>query len=104
MYMRLAFAVATEVDPDILVVDEILAVGDAAFQQKCFDRLKSFRKSGKTILLVTHSMAQVLEYCDRAILLDQGRILCDGHPGKVVDLYNTTTLGQQRELIDAGVR
>lgn len=99
MYMRLAFAVATEVDPDILVVDEILTVGDAAFQQKCFDRLEAFRES-KTILLVTHDMAQVVQYCDRAILLDQGRIVADGDPQDVTQLYLSTTGVETPELID----
>jgi homopolymeric O-antigen transport system ATP-binding protein len=87
MYMRLAFAVATEVDPDILVIDEILAVGDIGFQQKCFERLKHFRQSGKTILFVSHSMDQVLKQCDRAILLDRGRMLFEGDPQRAVQMY-----------------
>jgi ABC-type polysaccharide/polyol phosphate transport system ATPase subunit len=87
MYMRLAFAVATEVDPDILVIDEILAVGDLGFQRKCFERLKHFRESGKTILFVTHSMDQVLHQCDRAILLDRGRMLFHGDPREAVEIY-----------------
>jgi len=87
MYMRLAFAVATEVNPDILVVDEILAVGDEPFQRKCFERIERFRRSGKTILFVTHSMEQVVEHCDRAIYLDTGKVVADGRPEKVVDLY-----------------
>src|SRR6185437_16949143 len=78
MYTRLAFAVATEVDPNILIMDEILAVGDTAFQAKCFDRIRRFRQRGKTILLVTHSMAQIVEHCDRAILLDRGNMVYDG--------------------------
>jgi len=101
MYMRLAFAVATEVDPDILVVDEILAVGDAAFQQKCFERLKRFRESGKTILFVTHSMQQIIEYCDRAILLDNGSIVADGEPTEVVDLFYVRSGLPARELVEA---
>ncbi len=92
MHTRLAFAVATEVDPDILILDEILAVGDAAFQQKCFARINSFRCAGKTILFVSHSMAQVTEYCDRAILLDKGSIIADGDPPEVVSFYNRLTL------------
>src|SRR5438270_3692288 len=87
MYMRLAFAVATEVDPDILEVVEILAVGDEAFKQKCFERLEKFRKAGKTILFVTHSLGQVVDYCDRAIYLDKGILIADGKPERVVDLY-----------------
>jgi lipopolysaccharide transport system ATP-binding protein len=87
MYMRLAFAVATEVNPDILVVDEILAVGDEPFQRKCFERIERFRTAGKTILFVTHSMEQVVEHCDRAIYLDAGKVVADGKPERVVDLY-----------------
>src|SRR5947209_14605973 len=87
MYMRLAFAVATEVDPDILVIDEILAVGDMMFQQKCFERLRRFRESGKTILFVTHSMSDVQEHCDRAILLDKGQLVADGPPQEIVQRY-----------------
>jgi lipopolysaccharide transport system ATP-binding protein len=88
MYIRLAFAVATEVNPDILVIDEALAVGDAPFQRKCLDRLQRFRDLGKTILFVTHGMQDILDYCDRAILLDHGRLVYDGSPQETVDLYN----------------
>lgn len=87
MYMRLAFSVATEVDPDILIIDEILAVGDMSFQQKCFERLKQFRRAGKTIVFVTHVMSQIAENCDRAILLEKGRMVIEGVPEQVVDLY-----------------
>ncbi len=87
MYMRLAFSVATEVDPQILIIDEILAVGDSSFQGKCLERLRNFRRAGKTILLVTHSMAQVVEQCDRAILLDHGRVIFDGRPEEAVEIY-----------------
>lgn len=87
MYTRLAFAVATEVDPAILIMDEILAVGDTAFQEKCFHRIRRFREAGKTILLVTHSMSQVVEYCDRAILLNRGNVVFDGVPEEAVELY-----------------
>lgn len=90
MHMRLAFAVATEVDPQILIIDEILGVGDATFQQKCFARIQAFRDAGKTILFVSHDMGQVLEKCDRVILLDQGRILADGEPAAVVGAYKAT--------------
>jgi len=89
MYMRLAFAVAIEVDPQILVVDEILAVGDMGFQQKCFERIRRFRESGKTILLVTHSMDQVQEHCDRAILIDHGCLIVDGRPDEAIAMYKT---------------
>jgi ABC-type polysaccharide/polyol phosphate transport system ATPase subunit len=87
MYTRLAFAVATEVNPNILIMDEILAVGDTAFQAKCFHRIQRFREAGKTILLVTHSMSQVVEYCDRAILLNRGSVVFDGVPEQAVEIY-----------------
>ncbi len=101
MYMRLAFSVATEVDPEILILDEILAVGDIAFQQKCFDRLRKFREAGKTILLVTHSLDQVVELCDRAILMDNGHLLADGKPDEVVELFHSTALPNAHELVEA---
>ncbi len=89
MYARLAFAVATEVDPDILLLDEILAVGDAPFKQKCFDRIESFRKRGKTMVFVTHDMQQVRNSCDRAIFLDQGKIMADAEPDVAIHAYMT---------------
>ena len=89
MYMRLAFAVAIEVDPQILVLDEILAVGDMGFQQKCFERIRRFRESGKTILLVTHNMDNVEEHCERAILIDHGRIIVDGSADEAIAMYKT---------------
>ncbi len=87
MYMRLAFSVATEVDPQILLVDEILAVGDTGFQEKCFDRLRNFRNAGKTIILVSHSMSDVEEHCQRVLVIDQGSILADGPPGESIPAY-----------------
>ena len=98
MQTRLAFAVATEVDPNILVVDEILAVGDASFQQKCFARIDKFREAGKTILFVTHNMHQVTEHCDRAILLEKGSIIADGEPAEVVRFYGSLTLPEMTTL------
>jgi len=89
MQTRLAFAVATEVDPEILVVDEILAVGDEGFQQKCFGRINKFRSSGKTILFVSHNMDQVTGHCDRVVLLERGIIIADGHPDEVVSFYKS---------------
>ena len=88
MYMRLAFSVATEVDPDILVIDEILAVGDLSFQAKCFERLKRFRETGKTILVVSHSVEQIIGLCDRALMLDKGQLIFDGEPRGAVELYS----------------
>lgn len=89
MYMRLAFAVATEVDPQILVIDEILSVGDTGFQDKCFDRIRNFRQAGKTILMVSHTMEQVSRHCDRVILLDKGCIMADGLPDDVIEVYKS---------------
>jgi ABC-type polysaccharide/polyol phosphate transport system ATPase subunit len=87
MYMRLAFAVATEINPDILVVDEILAVGDFAFQEKCVNRLRAFRAAGKTIILVSHSLSQIEEQCDRVILLEKGKMTIDGSPSEAIKAY-----------------
>ncbi|HMF78238.1 MAG TPA: ABC transporter ATP-binding protein [Bryobacteraceae bacterium] len=102
MYMRLAFAVATEIDPEILVVDEILAVGDFAFQQKCFNRLRRFRESGKTILMVTHTMGPVIEYCNRAILIEKGRVVADGPPVEVVERYTgSSAVANEPVLVEA---
>lgn len=88
MYMRLAFSVATEVNPQILLVDEILAVGDIGFQEKCFDRISKFRELGKTIVMVTHQMANVHRICERAILIDHGSILVDGTPDEAISLFH----------------
>jgi ABC-type polysaccharide/polyol phosphate transport system ATPase subunit len=101
MYMRLAFSVATEVDPDVLVVDEILAVGDMPFQAKCFERLENFRRAGKTILFVSHSATQVLKYCDRAILLEQGKLVMDDTPAKVIEVYSPGALASMERPVEA---
>lgn len=87
MYVRLAFAVAINVDPDILVVDEALAVGDEAFQRKCYARIHALRERGTTVLFVSHSSSAVVELCDRAILLDQGEKLAEGQPKQLVSWY-----------------
>jgi len=102
MYMRLAFAVATEIDPDILVVDEILAVGDFAFQEKCVQRLRSFRAAGKTIILVSHSLTQIEEQCDRVILLEKGKLTIDGSPAEAIKTYlgGTATI-EEPVLVDS---
>ncbi len=76
MYVRLAFAIAISIDPDILIIDEALSVGDAAFQRKCFNRIETLKKSGTTILFVSHSETTVVELCDRAILLNAGEKIC----------------------------
>ncbi len=87
MVMRLAFSVAINIDPDILIVDEVLAVGDQVFQAKCFDRINHFRQSGKTLLCVSHSAGMVRELCDRAIWLDRGELIMSGQIQKVLDAY-----------------
>src|SRR5450755_188296 len=101
MYMRLAFSVATEVDPEILVIDEILAVGDAPFQAKCFDRLKKFRAAGKTILFVTHSVQHVLSTCDRAIYLKAGEVMVNGTPVEALEAYAPGSVEAASALADA---
>ncbi len=78
MYVRLAFAVAVHVDPEILLIDEVLAVGDEPFQRKCMERIKTFQRDGRTILFVTHGLDQVRSLCDRVIMLDHGRVVVDG--------------------------
>jgi lipopolysaccharide transport system ATP-binding protein len=89
MYVRLAFAAAINVDPDILVVDEALAVGDEAFQRKCYARLEDIKAKGCTILFVTHAMQTVVQLCDRAMLIDGGELILDGAPREVVRKYQT---------------
>lgn len=88
MYVRLAFAVAINVTPDILIVDEALSVGDEAFQRKCFARINRIRDNGATVLFVSHSANTVVELCDRAILLDHGELLAEGTPKYVVSRYH----------------
>lgn len=87
MYARLAFSTAVQVDPDILIIDEALYSGDLAFQQKCFDTIIAFKKSGKAILLVTHSMEPIKSQCDRAMWLDKGVVRSIGNPEKIIEDY-----------------
>jgi lipopolysaccharide transport system ATP-binding protein len=96
MFVRLAFAVAACVDPDVLLVDEALAVGDVQFQSKCFRRFEHLIGQGKTILFVTHSTEQVVRHCSRAILIDAGRVIDDGLPRPVVNNYLDRMLGVSR--------
>ncbi|MEZ5854302.1 MAG: ABC transporter ATP-binding protein [Hyphomicrobiaceae bacterium] len=98
MHARLAFALATAIRPDILIVDEVLSVGDSYFQHKSFDRIRRFRREGTSILLVTHSMPSILAICDRAVLLDQGRVMKDGPPDEIVDFYNAMMADRGNEL------
>ena len=87
MYLRLAFSVAINVDADILLIDEILAVGDQHFQEKCYQRLEELKQEGKTIVIVTHALNVVKEFCDRAIWISEGKIKMDDDPKKVVTEY-----------------
>ncbi len=88
MYMRLAFAVAAHLDPEILVIDEVLAVGDIAFQKKCLKKMNSVAKEGRTILFVSHNMAAISSLCNRGLLLENGRVACEGAIGDVVNKYS----------------
>jgi lipopolysaccharide transport system ATP-binding protein len=101
MMMRLAFAVQTAIDPSILIVDEALSVGDARFQKKCFDRFRSFREAGKTILLVSHSADAITSMCDRAILLENGRVVADAEPFYVTKFYHRMLFGVPSDNAEA---
>lgn len=106
MYVRLAFAVAISIDPDILVVDEALSVGDEVFQRKCFSRIEELKRGGATILFVSHSAGAILQLCDRAILLDRGERLLTGAPKLVVGMYQRLAYApdHQRDLILEEIR
>jgi ABC-type polysaccharide/polyol phosphate transport system ATPase subunit len=95
MYVRLGFAIVAHLDPDILLLDEVLAVGDAAFQEKCLDRITELRKDGRTIVFISHDLAAVYRLCDRALLLNHGCILADGSPRQVIDQYQQMTFADQ---------
>ncbi|MGZ4807411.1 MAG: ABC transporter ATP-binding protein [Ilumatobacteraceae bacterium] len=95
MYIRLAFAVAINVDPRLLIIDEILAVGDVSFQQRCLEKFVDFRNEGRTIILVTHAMNTVKDMCDRAIWLTHGNITGEGDPADLVDAYTDSMLGHR---------
>lgn len=97
MYLRLAFAVAAHLEPEILLVDEVLAVGDAEFQKKCLGRMEEIGESGRTVLFVSHSVSSVLRLCDRVILLDSGRVIADGPAPAVVKTYLDSGLGSAAE-------
>lgn len=105
MYVRLAFSVAVSVDPDILIVDEALAVGDEGFQRKCLARIEAMRDAGATILFVSHAMGMITQLCDRAILMDRGEVLIDGEPKEVASNYYRLTHapGSDRERIRAEI-
>jgi ABC-type polysaccharide/polyol phosphate transport system ATPase subunit len=94
MHVRLAFAVMVQAEADILLIDEVLAVGDAAFQQKCYDEFERMQHAGRTILFVTHSMSLVERFCDRALLLERGKLHSLGDPAEVATLYNELNFGR----------
>jgi ABC-type polysaccharide/polyol phosphate transport system ATPase subunit len=101
MYMRLGFAVAIHVDPDVLLVDEVLAVGDEGFTHKCLDKFAEFKRRGKTILLVTHSLGLVERFCDEALWLDSGRLKAMGDPRRIVGAYITDVEASEEAEIAA---
>ncbi|MEX1127605.1 MAG: ABC transporter ATP-binding protein [Vicinamibacterales bacterium] len=102
MYMRLGFAVAIHVDPDVLLVDEVLAVGDEGFTHKCLDKFSEFKRRGKTILLVTHSLGLVEKFCDEALWMDAGRMKVQGDPKRVVGAYVTDVERSEEQQLAAG--
>ena len=99
MYVRLAFAVAAHLEPEILIMDEVLAVGDMAFQQKCLDKMNEIRRQGRTIFFVSHNLPAITRLCRRAVLLEQGRLVADGQPQEVVNRYLSTSWGAGAERV-----
>jgi len=100
MFVRLGFAIAAHLDPDILLLDEVLAVGDAAFQAKCLERIAELRKDGRTMVFISHDLAAVYRLCDRALLLSHGCILSDGPPRQVIDEYQQMTFAGKDASVD----
>lgn len=98
MFVRLAFAVAINIEPEILIVDEALSVGDIFFQSKCYSKFEEFKKNGKTILIVTHDLGSVVKYCDKAILIDNGKFLKEDKPKEIVDLYKKIIVNEKKYL------
>lgn len=97
MFVRLAFAVAINIDPEILIVDEALSVGDVFFQVKCYHKFEEFKKMGKTILFVSHDLGSISKYCDRVVLLNKGHKVAEGRPKKIVDMYKQILVNQDAE-------
>ncbi|MBR0093015.1 MAG: ABC transporter ATP-binding protein [Lachnospiraceae bacterium] len=102
MFVRLAFAVAINIDPEILIVDEALSVGDVFFQAKCYHKFEEFRKAGKTILFVSHDLSSIMRYCDRVIVLHEGKLKGDGEPKEMIDLYKQILVGLRPEDASTG--
>ncbi len=98
MFVRLAFAVAINIEPEILIVDEALSVGDVFFQAKCYHKFEEFKKMGKTILFVSHDLSSISKYCDRVILLNKGTMLGEGTPKEMIDIYKQVLVGQYDEV------
>lgn len=103
MFVRLAFAVAINIDPEILIVDEALSVGDAFFQAKCYKKFEDFKAQGKTIIFVSHDISSVAKYCDRVILLNKGVKLSEGNPKETIDLYKKVLLNQSQNIASGQV-
>lgn len=101
MYVRLAFAVAIHTDPDLLLVDEVLAVGDEAFQRKCMDKIRQFQAEGRTIILVSHSAAQVMEVCDRGVVLHDGELVFAGTASEATKIHREVLEGKRKKTADA---
>jgi ABC-2 type transport system ATP-binding protein len=97
MYVRLGFAVAVNVDPDLLLVDEVLAVGDENFQRKCLERIHQFQREGRTIVFVTHAADQVRQICDRAVVLDHGQMVAIGEPTEAIRVFRDHLFASRRE-------
>ena len=104
MYMRLGFSVAINVDPEVLLVDEVLAVGDEAFTHKCLDKFADFRRRGRTVLLVTHSLDLVTRFCDEALWLDHGIARAQGNPRRVIDAYLMDVAAAENKALDRAPR
>src|SRR5882672_413334 len=102
MFVRLGFAIAAHLDPDILLLDEVLAVGDVAFQNKCLDRIAELRRSGCTIVFISHDLAAVYRLCDRALLLHHGTVFADGLAREVVDQYQVLALTEHQQAVEDG--
>ena len=100
MFVRLAFAVAINIDPEILIVDEALSVGDVFFQAKCYHKFEEFKKMGKTIVFVSHDLGSIAKYCDRVVLLNKGKKLDEGNPKEMIDIYKKLLVNQYDEPSD----
>lgn len=102
MFVRLAFAVAINIEPEILIVDEALSVGDVFFQAKCYHKFEEFKKMGKTIVFVSHDLSIISKYCDRVFLLNKGNLLGEGSPKEMIDAYKRVLVGQYEIQADVG--